>query len=259
MPLDLDLRPAMAQRLHDEALSLGATVARDVFRLALIAWQIHEDRLWQYLRLPIGRLCGTEEEYFEAYFDVDSWRTAAKRIRIGRMLAALPEPETYLEDLAHVGTAKAEMIAPLVIDAADEAQGDGRLPAAVAKAWIARARHMPAPALREAVRLERGQAPRATGDATEDRPLATARGWMPSLEAQEVLDEAMRVYRRMTPAGRFIGLLQAACMEFIGTYSDTVHYEVHAGPSGAGSQAAKQPTSLQGPAPAEPDERPAPA
>lgn len=220
MTADLDLRPAMAQRLHDEALSLGATVARDVFRLALIAWQIHEDRLWQYLRLPIGRLCGTEEEYFEAYFDVDSWRTAAKRIRIGRMLAALPEPEKYLDDLAHVGTAKAEMIAPLVIEAAEDRPLTGAMtgPAAVATAWIARARNMPATALREAVRLELGRAPRATGDATEDRPLVTARGWMPDLESQALLEDAMRAYRKMEPTGRFVGLLTAALMEFLSSH-----------------------------------------
>src|SRR4030095_7123984 len=99
-----------------------------------LAWEAHAGGYWSQLRDEHDQPYESEEAYFRDVLGLASWRTAYKRLAIGRMLAQIGEPERALvrAAVADIGLAKATIIAPAI-----ERTGEWQ-------AWTQMGRHMPA-------------------------------------------------------------------------------------------------------------------
>ncbi len=74
-----------------------------------LAWEVHARGYWSQLRRADGSAFESEEAYFREVLGLASWRTAYKRLAIGRMLHRMPERErpAVREAVAAAGVAKA--------------------------------------------------------------------------------------------------------------------------------------------------------
>src|SRR6266436_83008 len=85
-----------AEALHLALQSLRARVEPDRVLACELGWEVHARGYWSQVRRADGRPYETEESYFRDVLGVTSWRTAYKRLAIGRMLTGFEAAERTL-------------------------------------------------------------------------------------------------------------------------------------------------------------------
>src|SRR5262249_61920823 len=105
-----------AEAVHLALQALSARVEPDRVLGCELAWEVHIHSYWSQVRRSNGTPYESEEAYFREVLRVTSWRTAYKRLAIGRVLTMFAEPERALlrTGIAEVGLAKATIIAPAI-------------------------------------------------------------------------------------------------------------------------------------------------
>ena len=105
-----------AEAIHLALQALRARVEPDRVLACELAWEVHSHGYWSQVRRPDGTAYDCEETYFREVLGLASWRTAYKRLAIGRMLLSFEEPERVVlrASIAEVGLAKAAVIAPAI-------------------------------------------------------------------------------------------------------------------------------------------------
>src|SRR5712691_9925455 len=173
-----------AEALHLALHALRARVEPDRILACELAWEIHQYGYWSLLRRPDGSAYDREETYFREALGLASWRTAYKRLAIGRMLTSFGETERALvrTALADLGVAKASIVAPAI-----ERLGEWRT-------WLTWAVQLSAVSLQTKVSealqaLPRGVAPTPPGARFRRTVLAA----MPDIEAMEVVERFFEV------------------------------------------------------------------
>ena len=215
-------RPGLLEQLDRYALQErpGAVVAalrqlarragQDLILVAILSWEAHDGAYWSTVPQPSGKPYLSEEEFFTDVLQVLSWRTALKRIALGRALAALPEGERErrAQELTEVGVARATILVPALEQAADR-------PEAI-KGWIDRARELSKDDLQRAVSESLGRAP--GGGPPADRMLLALRAGMPDLEARELLEDFLSAGRKVAETDSTVGVLLAGFRECLGAW-----------------------------------------
>ncbi len=150
-----------AQALHSALQSLRARVEPDRVLACELAWEMHAHGYWSQIRRPDGGAYESEEAYFRDVLGLASWRTAYKRLAIGRMLMGFEEPERsqLRAAIAAVGLAKATVVVPAIERLREW------------KPWLEWAGQLPSVALQEKVSaaleaLPRGREPSPPGSAS---------------------------------------------------------------------------------------------
>ena len=190
---------------------LARRAGSDLILVAILSWEAHDGAYWSTVPRPSGEAYLTEEEFFTDVLQVLSWRTALKRIALGRALAALPEGdrERRAQELTEVGVARATILVPVL----EQAVGQ---PKAI-EAWIDRARDLSKDDLQRAVSESLGvRAP--GGGPPADRVLLALRSAMPDLEARELLEDFLRAGRQVAETDSTVGVLLAGFRECLGAW-----------------------------------------
>ena len=162
--------------------TLTRRMSADFVLASELAWEAHDKAYWQEVQREDGTAYDTEEAFFEDVLHVEAFRSAARRIAIGRMLAALPEParDDVRAKLAGVGVTKAEIVVPML-----EAHAEDPIQRAV---WLDRAQDFSVRDLQQAVNAETGsQRPRNDADDNE-RLLSAILKYLPPETREEVRD-----------------------------------------------------------------------
>jgi len=193
-----------------------------------LAWEAHTGGYWSQLRDDDQHPYESEEAYFRDVLSVASWRTAYKRLAIGRMLTGIAEPGRPLvrAAVAEVGLAKATIIAPAI-----ERSGAWQ-------AWIQLARQMPAVTLQlrvsEALQASpRGREPSPPGEHFRRSILAA----MPDIEAMEVVERYFDIGQRVVGTDHPVGIFLAGCRECL------AEWEVHASARSGAQATTPRPTA----------------
>ena len=175
---------------------LAGRAGRDLVLIARLAHEAHEGGYWSKVARADGQPYLDEESFFADVLQVVSWRTALKRIALGRALAAVTddERERVADQLAALGVARATILTP-VLETAPQETGQ----------WIERAAALSQEELQQAVSQELGAKPR--GRAGGDHVATFLRAAMPSIETRELFDEWLRVGRRVTGSESALGVL----------------------------------------------------
>jgi len=178
-----------------------------------LAWEVHAGGYWSQLRDDHDRPYDTEESYFRDVLGLASWRTAYKRLAIGRMLSQIATAERAVvrAAVAEVGVAKTSIVAVAIERTGQWAQ------------WIQLARQLPAVTLQmrvsEALQtLPRGREPLAPGERFRRSVLSA----MPDIEAMELVDRFFELGRRVVGTDHPIAIFLAGCRECL------ADWEVHA-------------------------------
>src|SRR3982074_1290264 len=105
-----------AEALHLALRALRARVEPDRVLACELAWEVHTHGYWSQVRRADGTAYDSEETYFREVLGLASWRTAYKRLAIGRMLQSFGEPERAVlrAAIAEVGLAKGAVVAPAI-------------------------------------------------------------------------------------------------------------------------------------------------
>src|SRR5262249_45185316 len=132
--LDAFTRLERAQALHLVLKQLRQRTEPDRVLACELAWEVHASGYWSQLRDDYDRPYETEEAYFRDVLGLASWRTAYKRLAIGRMLSQIGTSDraTVRAAIADVGVAKASMIAGAIERTGEWAR------------WVQLARQLPA-------------------------------------------------------------------------------------------------------------------
>src|SRR5262249_9070948 len=77
-----------AEALHLALQALSARVEPDRVLGCELAWEVHIHSYWSQVRRSNGMAYDSEEAYFREVLRVTSWRTAYKRLAIGRVLTS---------------------------------------------------------------------------------------------------------------------------------------------------------------------------
>jgi len=169
-----------------------------------LAWEIHAGAYWSQLQDSRGHPYESEEAYFREVLGLSSWRTAYKRLAIGRMLMQFPESQRPLvrAAIADVGLAKATVIAPAI-----ERSGEWAT-------WVELAKRLPTHALQlrisEAFQAHpRGYEPLSSGE----RFRRSVLGAMPDIEAMELVTRFFELGARIVATGDAVGIFLAGCRE----------------------------------------------
>ena len=177
-----------------------------------LAWEVHTYGYWSRLRHDDGRPYESEENYFRDVLGLASWRTAYKRLAIGRMLTAFPEGErrAVRAAIAEVGVAKAAIIVPAI-----ERTGQWT-------DWVKWARELPAPALQAHISAAldsspRGRTPEPPGESFRRMVLSA----MPDIDAMEVVERFFSVGRQMVGSDHPVAIFLAGCRDCL------ADWEVH--------------------------------
>src|SRR5262249_45143985 len=154
-----------------------------------------------------------EESYLGDVRGLASWRTAYKRLAIGRMLAAIGETERPIvrAAIAVVGLAKASIIAPAI-----ERTGQWAF-------WVEHARELPCVTLQRRVSealeaVPRGREPLGPGEYFRRAVLSA----LPDIEAMELVERFFEVGRLIVGTSNPLGIFLAGCRECL------ADWEVHA-------------------------------
>src|SRR5262249_49535509 len=146
----------------------------------------------------------TEEAYFRDVLGLASWRTAYKRLAIGRMLTSFAEPERAVvrAAIAVVGVAKAAVVAPAI-----EREGQW-------ETWLRLGRGLSLVVLRVQVAAARkaqprGREPSPPGEQFRRTVLAA----MPDIEAMEVVERYFDIGARVVGTGHPVAIFLAGCRE----------------------------------------------
>src|SRR5713101_826520 len=99
-----------AEALHLALQTLRNRVEPDRVLACEFAWEVHAKGYWSQVRNPDGTVYLTEEAYFRDVLGLASWRTAYKRLAVGRMLITFrsqrllePGPQSRWDRLPHRG------------------------------------------------------------------------------------------------------------------------------------------------------------
>jgi len=202
-----------AQAVHLVLKQLRRRTEPDRVLACELAWEVHAGGYWSQLRDDHDRPYETEEAYFRDVLGLASWRTAYKRLAIGRMLGQIASAERPLvrAAVAEVGVAKTSMIAAAI-------ERTGQWPQ-----WIQLARQLPAVTLQmrvsEALQtLPRGREPLAPGERFRRSVLSA----MPDIEAMELVERFFELGRRVVGTDHPIAIFLAGCRECL------ADWEVHA-------------------------------
>lgn len=191
---------------HLTLLQLRRRVEQDLVQVCLLAAEIHDRGHWSHVRRADNRAYESEEAYFTEVLGVSSFRSAAKRIAIGRLIGALTddEREPVARALADVGLAKATVLLP-ALEGADAVERDR---------WFDEARRLPVADLQQAVSRHLEAKPRGRPDA--DRLYRVILGAMPTLDDRELCERLFRLGRRLLgPEVTTVGVLRAAFQEVL--------------------------------------------
>jgi hypothetical protein len=215
--------PDRAQAVHLVLKQLRRRTEPDRVLACELAWEVHASGYWSQLRDDNDRPYETEETYFRDVLGLSSWRTAYKRLSIGRMLSQIATAERAVvrAAVAEVGVAKASMIA-----AAIERTGQWLQ-------WIQLARQLPAVTLQmrvsEALQAQpRGREPLAPGERFR-RSLLSA---MPDIEAMELVERFFELGRRVVGTDHPIGIFLAGCRECLADWEIHAHGRGESRPTG---------------------------
>jgi len=178
-----------------------------------LAWEIHAGAYWSQLQDSQGHPYESEEAYFREVLGLSSWRTAYKRLAIGRMLMQFSESQRPLvrAAIADVGLAKATVIAPAI-----ERSGEWAT-------WVELAKRFPAHTLQlrisEALQAHRGATSPCPPGERFRRSVLSA---MPDIEAMELVTRFFDVGARVASTDKAVGIFLAGCRECL------ADWEVHA-------------------------------
>jgi len=204
-----DDRPrAVVQTLRQ----LSRRAGRDVVLLARLSHEAHDQGYWSKVPRADGTPYLSEADFFEDVLAIASWRTAMKRVALGRALAVVPpaERDQIAERLGNLGAAKATILVP-ALEAAERPEDMAE--------WVERAAGLTSDALQREVSTALGAVPRGTRRAEGDRVAAFLRSVMPDPESVEVWEEFLRVGKRAVGTESTIGVLIAAFQEALGSWS----------------------------------------
>jgi hypothetical protein len=168
-----------------------------------LAWEVHTRGYWSLVRRPEGTAYDSEETYFREVLGLQSWRTAYKRLAIGRMLEQFPEPEreAVRAAIAQVGLAKATIVVPAIERAGEWAT------------WMALARQLAYPVLQARVSAVLQALPRGEPSPPGERFRRAILSAMPDLDAMEVVERFFTLGARVVGTPHPIGIFLAGCRE----------------------------------------------
>ena len=193
-----------AEALHLALQALSARVEPDRVLGCELAWEVHTHSYWSQVRRSNGTPYESEEAYFREVLRVTSWRTAYKRLAIGRVLTSFAESERALlrMAMAEVGLAKATIIVPAI-----ERLGDWR----TWLGWAARECTVTLPARVSAAleALPRGREPSPPGE----RFRRTVLSAMPDIEAMELVEQFFAVGSKVVGTANPVAIFLAGCRE----------------------------------------------
>ena len=193
---------------------LARRAGHDLIVMSRLAHEAHKNGYWSKVSRPDGEPYLSEEEFFAEVLQVQSWRTAFRRIQIGRAIEELPEAsrDVAAGRLAAVGVAKASALAPLLEEK----------PEAI-EAWIQQAETMPLDDLQAAVSDALRAKPRGQGGASEpkDRVLGFLTSVMPDMESRALLADFLREGHRIGAGDTTLGILLSAMRECVAQWSPT--------------------------------------
>src|SRR6266852_2959046 len=168
------------------------------------AWEVHAKGYWNQVRNGDGTTYPTEEAYFRHVLGLASWRTAYRRLAIGRMLTRFEEPERSLlrSSLARVGLAKGTVVAP-AIERFEEW-----------RTWLQCASELSTMLLQAKVSealdaLPRGREPSPPGERFRRAVLSA----MPDIEAMELVERFFELGKRVVSSPNPIAIFLAGCRE----------------------------------------------
>jgi len=195
-----------AEAIHLALRALRARVEPDRVLACELAWEVHTRGYWSQVHRTDGRPYETEEAYFRDVLGLASWRTAYKRLAIGRMLTSFEEPERAVlrTAIADVGVAKAAVVVPAI-----ERLGQWRT-------WLKLAGELSAVVLQGQVSAAlqaqpRGREVSPPGERFRRAVLAA----MPDIEAMEVVERFFELGARVVGTGHPIAIFLAGCRECI--------------------------------------------
>ena len=193
-----------AEAIHLALQALHARVEPDRVLACELAWEVHRRGYWSQVRRPDGTAYDCEETYFREVLGLASWRTAYKRLAIGRMLLSFDEPERAVlrRAIVGIGLAKAAVITPAI-----ERFGEW-------KAWLQLALQCSAAILQARVSealnaLPRGREPSPPGERFRRAVL----GAMPDIEAMELVERFFEVGAKVVGSPHPIAIFLAGCRE----------------------------------------------
>lgn len=193
-----------AQAVHWALQALRTRVEPDRVWMCELAWEVHTRGYWSQVRRPDGTAYESEETYFRDVLSVSSWRTAYKRLAIGRMLQGFPEPArgAVRAAVAQVGLAKAAVVVPAI-----ERTGEWQT-------WVDLARHLAYPVLQARVSaaleaLPRGREPSPPGEQFRRAIF----GAMPDIDAMEVVERFFAVGTKVVGTPHPVAIFLAGCRE----------------------------------------------
>jgi len=195
--------PDRAQALHLVLKQLRRRVEPDRVLACELAWEVHAGSYWSQLRDDADRPYESEEGYFKDVLGLVSWRTAYKRLAIGRMLSQMPAAERPLvrAAVAEVGVAKTAVIAPAI-----ERTGDWAT-------WVDLAR-MPTITLQLRVSEALQSRPRGRELAPPgERFRRVILSFLPDIEAMELVERYFELGQRVAGTDHPIGIFLAGCRE----------------------------------------------
>ena len=198
-----------AEALHLALQSLRDRIEPDRVLACELAWEMHIHGYWSQIRRSDGGAYESEETYFREVLGLASWRTAYKRLAIGRMLMGFEEIERgqLRAAIAAVGLAKATVVVPAIERLREW------------KPWLEWAGQLPTIALQEKVSaalgaLPRGHEPSPPGERFRRTVLAA----MPDIEAMELVDRFFEVGAEVVGTPHPIGIFLAGCRECLGEW-----------------------------------------
>lgn len=198
---------------HLMLMQLRRNIEQNLIQVCLLAVEIHEHNHWSKVRRADNRPYESEDAYFTEVMGVSSFRSAAKRIAIGRLIQALTEGERepVAQALADLGIAKATVLLP-AIEGADSVERER---------WFGEARKLPINDLQASVSRHLEAKPRGRPDT--DRLYRVILGAMPSLEDRELWEQVVRLGKRLLgPEVTTVGILRACFQEALGDWEPRV-------------------------------------
>ena len=196
--------PNRAEAIHLALQALRARVEPDRVLACELAWEVHCHGYWSQVRRADRTAYDSEETYFREVLGLASWRTAYKRLAIGRMLLSFGEPERAVlrAAIADVGLAKAAVVAPAI-----ERFGAW-------KPWLELATQCSSEVLQVRVSealesLPRGREPSPPGERFRRAVL----GAMPDIEAMELVERFFEVGAQVVESPNPVGIFLAGCRE----------------------------------------------
>src|SRR5216683_3030861 len=163
-----------AEALHLALQSLRDRVEPDRVLACELAWEVHAKGYWSQVRNADGTTYPTEEDYFRHVLGLASWRTAYKRLAIGRMLTRVEEWRTWLQCASELSTVLLQAKVSEALDA-----------------------------------LPRGREPAPPGERFRHAVLAA----MPDIEAMELVERFFHLGKRVVGSPNPIAIFLAGCRE----------------------------------------------